>query len=292
VLIELAAAPGEHIRRRAEEYRRGDPLLPAGTRITPPVVGLLANFGHGTVVVHRRPAVGLVTIGDELAAPGERLAAGQIHNSNEPALLASLQELGLARVAARVVRDDPAALRRALRTLLARSDVVITAGGASVGDHDHVRGEAVRAGVREIFRRVAVKPGKPTYFGTVPGRRRGAGGSRHRLFFGLPGNPVSALVCFQLFVRPALLRMMGLAEVAALTLRAELAEECRKAPERLEWLRGRLEFRDGVLRVVPSKRQGSHMLGGLATADCLIRFPRTATRLAAGEEVEVRLLPW
>jgi molybdopterin molybdotransferase len=285
VRVKRKPAPREHIRFKAEEFRRGDPLLPANTLVTPPVIGLLATFGHSEVRVHRRPHVSLITIGDELVPPGGKLGAGKIYNSNQPALAAALHELGVVSVWRRLVGDDPQALMRTLKAALRRSDVVITAGGASVGDHDHVRAVAAEMGIREVFRKIAVKPGKPVIFGL-------AGSHPRRLFFGLPGNSVSALLSFYQLVKPALLRMMGAGDSDVLTLQATLSDDCRKRPGRLEWLRGRLIVRNSKLNVHPCKHQGSHMMSGLAEADCLIHFPREHKSLKRGESVTVHLLSW
>jgi molybdopterin molybdotransferase len=152
-----------------------------------------------------------------------------------------------------------------------------------------VRPVTAELGINEHFRAVAVKPGKPVFFGTWKAPGRGGG---TKLFFGVPGNPVSALVSLHQFVRPALQKLMGSPAPAELTLTAELTEECKKKPGRLRLLRGRLESRNGRLLVHPRSRQGSHMMGGMANADCLICFPSESKRLEKGRPVEVKLLTW
>jgi len=158
-----------------------------------------------------------------------------------------------------------------------------------MGDYDFLGQVAVQCGIREHFHAVAMKPGKPNFFGTW--RAHGVGGGT-RLVFGLPGNAVSALVSFHQLVRPGLLKMMGLSELPQLDLSAELTRDCRKKPGRLELLRGRLEVSGDRLFVHPSKGQGSHMMGGLATADCLILFPHDRDLLKKGDLVKVRQIAW
>ncbi len=282
-------APGDHIRNRGEEYGKGHPLLERGTRLDPPSIGLLATFGHPQVPVYARPTVTLLTIGDELVPLGKPLSAGKIYNSNLFSLTAALKRIGSGRIRTRSVPDNPGRLRSAIARGLGESDVVLAAGGASVGDYDYVRPVAKELGIVEMFRAIALKPGKPVFFGTWRARGEKPG---TRLVFGLPGNPVSSLVSLHQLVRPALLRMMGVPEPVEMGLSAELSEECRKRHGRLGLLRGRLEAKDGRLVAHPRSRQGSHMLGGMAVADCLILFPADRRRLEKGEQVGVKLLSW
>lgn len=283
IRVVIAPPPGRYLRRRGEELARGERLLAAGTPITPPVLGLLAANGESRLRVHRRPDVALLVLGDELVAPGAPLEPGQIRDANGPALSAALRRVGVGRLRRRVVGDDPRALRRAMAREIARCDAVITVGGASVGDHDHVEDVRRALKVRERFHRVAMKPGKPNVFGTAPG---GA------LMFGLPGNPVSALVSFHHFVAPALRRLAGAAAVAPAYSRAVLATSLSSTSARLEWVRGTVELSEGRLVARPTRGQESHMLSGLAAADALLELPRGVDRLPAGAEVRVRLLDW
>lgn len=275
-----AVSAGAHIRRAGEEFRRGEIVLRAGQRVTPAVVGLLASFGRGAVAVARRPRVALITMGDELVGPGDPLQPGRIHDANGPALAAALLAAGAASVRRRRVKDSRAALRRALAAAIANADLVVTVGGASVGDHDHVEGARTDLGLRERFHRVAMQPGKPNHFGLAPDGTP---------VFGLPGNPVSALVACRLFVAPALLRLQG-AEPTPDALPVRLAAPVRKSAERALFLRGRLEIRGDGLWGVPGSRQGSHMLTGLTEADILIELPAGAVAHRAGEVVTAHLL--
>lgn len=275
-----AVMAGDHIRRRGEEVRRGDLLLDRGERLGPAAIGLLASHGIDRIPVTRRPKVALLTMGDEVVAPGRRLAPGKIRDANGPALAAALRRAGAAQVRHRHAQDDPAQLHRLLGAAIRSADVVVTVGGASVGCHDHVADARKRLGVLTLFENVAMKPGKPNLFGLA---RDGTP------VFSLPGNPVSALVSCALFVAPALGRMQG-EERQRPSVRARLATELSKKPGRLELVRATLAGAGGDLVATPTHGQGSHMLGGLAAADGLIEFPADATCLKAGESVAVRLL--
>ena len=201
--IETAApvAPGEHVRGAGEDMRAGTIVLSAGTPLGPVALGAAAAAGVGAVAAARRPRVSVLCTGDELRAPGEPLGPGEIHNSNAPMLTALAQRLGAVTTPACRLPDDRAATADGIRAAMAQSDVVIISGGVSVGPHDHVKPALDALGVREVFWSVALQPGKPTWFG-VPAEGR-------PLVFGLPGNPVSAVVTFSLFVAPALAALQG-----------------------------------------------------------------------------------
>ena len=169
VEVQKAAKPGDHVRRAGEEVARGDVVLEAGARITPPVIGLLSLFGYERIKVVPAPTVGVITMGDELAPPGAKLDAVQIHDSNGPALKAALRAVGITRVRTWRVGDRPAQLKRAFTSAIKACDVIISVGGASVGDHDHVELVRHELGVTELFARVAIKPGKPNVFGFASG---------------------------------------------------------------------------------------------------------------------------
>lgn len=289
VLFTAPAAPGAHVRRVGEEYRRGEVLLAAGTVVTPPVLGLLAQLGRGTVKVGGRPTATVVTMGDELVAPGGPCGRAQVYDANGPALCAALRAAGAGGVRHVRVPDDPAALRRALARALRGADLVVTVGGASVGDHDHVPAARAALGIRELYGRVAIRPGLPNWFGLSPG---GAP------VFGLPGNPVSALVSFELLVRPALRRLQGAdaATAAAAPVpggSAVLAAPASPARDRATWLRATLAATgDGGLAAEPQAGQGSHMLSGLARAQALAVLPEGGATLPAGSLVDLHRLEW
>jgi molybdenum cofactor synthesis domain-containing protein len=285
VRIRTPAQPGQNIRKRGEEYKRGATLFARGTRVTPAVISVLASQGYKLLPVRGRPRVAVVTSGDELAAAGERLARGQIYDSNTPGLLGALTQLGISARSMNVA-DRLSAAKKQLSRALAASDFVLVAGGISVGDYDVIRTALGEAGVRQVYWQLAIKPGKPNYFGVL---RKGGERKHDTYVFGLPGNPVSALVSFLKLVRPGLARHMG-TEWQPLRLPARLTSRLSKKPGRLEWVRARLvEHREG-LRVTPLAAQGSHMLGGLAQADCLIDFPCDTAELAVGSSVMVEVI--
>lgn len=276
VRLGAAAAPGANVRLPGEDMRGGELVLRAGTALGPAELGAAVAAGTATLACARRPRVELVCTGDELRAPGEPLGPGQIHNSNLVTLATLAARAGSEPAGAGRVGDDRRATRSALAAGLDRADVLIVSGGVSVGPHDHVKPALAELGVQQRFWRVALRPGKPTWFG-----RRGPA-----LVFGLPGNPVSAMVTFLLFARPALRAMQG-ASPDATRERALLAEELPRNPRRMEAVRVRLERGDGPPLAVPTGAQGSHRLSSMLGADALALLPPGAEPLAAGSGVTV-----
>jgi molybdopterin molybdotransferase len=281
--IAQKVSPGDHIRRVGEEYRRGDIILPASTRVTPPVIGMLIMLSKDSVAVRRRPSVTVITMGDELVAPGIKLGPGQVHDSNGPAVVAALKSLGVVKVRHRRVKDRLASLVRAMKDGLEKTDLVVTVGGASVGDYDFVPEARRELGVRDLFTKVAIKPGKPNLFGLD---------RRQRPVFGLPGNTVSALVSFHQLVKPAVLQMMGAVECGSATLPVHLDAGVRRNPSRLNLMRGRMTHDSDRIIASLLTGQGSHMLSGLALADVLVEIPSGSTRAKAGEGVRAVKLDW
>jgi molybdopterin molybdotransferase len=298
VLVRESVPDGRNIRRKGEEIRRGARVLSAGARITPPVIGLLATLGYPSFLVHRKPRVTLLVTGNELVALGRPLRPGRIRDSNSHALAAALKDTGIEEVSVRRIKDDEALLRQALMAALQDSDFVLTSGGVSVGEYDLVKDAAVSAGVRTVFWKVAIKPGMPNYFGVWDrgSRRARAGGKKaapgKMLLFGLPGNPVSALVSYHQFVRPALLKMSGQRTSGRFVFPAALEKDVSKKAGRAEFARGVVRVNNGALNVVPTDQQGSHMLSGLASANCLIHLASDATLVEHGQQVPVELLSW
>ncbi len=281
--IAWKVSTGDNIRRVGEEYRRGDVILPAGIRVTPPVVGMLVMLGKDRATVRRLPTVTVITMGNELVAPGSRLGPGQIPDSNGPAVAAALRSLGVTKIRRRRVKDKLPALVKAMKDGLENSDLVVTVGGASVGDYDYVHDARRELGVRDIFTKVAIKPGKPNIFGLD---------GRGRPVYGLPGNPVSALVSFHELVKPAVLKMMGSLEEGSLVLPVRLDETTRKKPGRLNYLRGRLDVEGHDLTASLATGQESHMLSGLAMADILVEIPLEAAGTEAGQILQAVKLDW
>ncbi len=283
VSIKRLPNVGENIRPRGEEFKKGELVLSSGTIITPPVVGLLASLGYAFVKVYRKPKVSVIVTGNELKKYYEPIKLGQIRDSNLPSLLAALQSLGIQAEYLMSVKDQKSEIKKAIQKALKKSDLVITSGGVSVGDYDFIRDVCSDLGIKTVFWRVAIKPGKPLFFGT----------EGKKLIFGVPGNPVAALLSFYLFIKPTLLRMMGRTEKQNLVQTAILKNDLRKKAGRLEFVRGILNKKtDDELVVDATKGQDSNMLGGLAKADCLIHFPKEKEILKRGTKVTITRIEW
>ncbi|MGH2406695.1 MAG: molybdopterin molybdotransferase MoeA [Candidatus Limnocylindrales bacterium] len=283
--IRAPANTGQHVRRAGSDFHAGELLLGAGRRVTPQSLALVVAGGHGVLTVHRRPRVVVLATGDELVAPGERLGPGQIHDSNSPGLAAQARATGADVRRLGVARDTLDAVEGALRDAIAWADVVVCSGGVSVGAHDVVRLAFERLGRVELWR-VAVQPGKPLAFG-----RAAAPDGRHALLFGLPGNPVSSFVTFEIFVRPVLRALAGDREPTSRSIvRAHLAEAVTKGHGRRAFLRVSLRLDPGPpggLIAALAGGQGSHQLSALAAADGLAVVAENVDGLPAGSEVEV-----
>jgi molybdopterin molybdotransferase len=272
--VPAPVAPGANVRPVGGDVRAGDLVLAAGTRIGAAQIGALAAAGVAGVAVAKRPRVIVLSTGTELRAPGESLEAGQIYESNAPMLVAAFEAAGAEVERIGPVTDDECEHRRALEHGL-EADVLVSSGGVSVGPHDLVRRILSELGVEEDFWGVAVRPGKPLAFGV-----RG-----NTLVFGLPGNPVSALVGVELFVRPALLALQGATDPEPAYETARLASPLRRNAARDELARARSR-RDGDGTLLePLTGQESHMIARAASADALVLVPSGEGELAAGEHV-------
>jgi molybdopterin molybdotransferase len=269
-----AVAEGENRRPRGGDVRAGDPVVLAGTRLGPPQIGALAAVGAAVVRCARRPRVTVLATGSELRAPGEELRPGEIYEANTLLLCAQLASAGAEVAVLDAVADDEKTTRAALEAGL-DADVLITSGGVSVGTHDLVRGALGDLGAEEVFWRVAVRPGKPVAFAT-----RGA-----TLVFGLPGNPVSALVGFELFVRPAVLALQGARDPGPAYLPGRLGSPLRRNDTRDELVRARTRNDEGNVTLDPLSGQESHMIVRAAAADALVLVPHGTGELAAGATV-------
>jgi molybdopterin molybdotransferase len=278
VLIEAEVESGRDIRRAGEDIEAGETVLAAGTRIGPAELGVLVSIGLEAVECHRRPRVHVLASGDELLEPGEEMRAGGVRNSNAYTLSALAESAGAEVCGVERVADDREATRVGIAAALG-ADVVLISGGVSVGEHDHVKGALSDLGVEERFWGVAIKPGKPTWFGTRDGT----------LVFGLPGNPVSAMVTFLLLARPALLAMSGADPLRRRTT-AKLASDYEKPAGRTHAVRCRMELGEDGWSVEPTGAQGSHILTSMLGADCLALIPAEAEMLRAGERVQVELI--
>ena len=266
--------PGENIRPRGGDARIGDPIVEHGDLLRPAQLGALAAAGIVLVRCARRPRVSVLATGSELRLPGEQLAPGEIYESNTVMLAAQLESCGAEVTVHHSVGDDEDATRAALERGLA-SDVLITSGGVSVGLHDLVRGALAKLGAEEVFWRVAVRPGKPIAFAV----------RNDTLVFGLPGNPVSALVGFELFVRPALLALQGARVPGPAYLPGRLAATARRNEHRDELLRARTRIEDGSVVLEPLTGQESHMIVHSAAASALVLVPRGTGVLPVGAQV-------
>jgi molybdopterin molybdotransferase len=277
-----ASSPGEHIRGAGEDMRARTVVLTAGARLGPVALGAAAAAGAGSVIASRRPRVTVLCTGDELRAPGEPLGPGEIHNSNAPMLTGLAQRTGAVTAPARRLPDDRDATTEGIGQALDQSDVVIISGGVSVGPHDHVKPALDALGVREVFWSVALQPGKPTWFG-VPA-------AGHPLVFGLPGNPVSAVVTFSLFVAPALAALQGGPAPAPPRATALLGVDVRRNPGREQMIRVRLSDEDDGVWAYPNGGQGSHILTSLLGADALALIPSGEGELPRGSTVALHAL--
>ncbi|MEV4433970.1 gephyrin-like molybdotransferase Glp [Streptomyces sp. NPDC049585] len=283
VRVHRPAAARAHVRARGSDVAAGEIALSAGTVLGPAQIGLLAAIGRATVPVRPRPRVVVLSTGSELVPPGEPLAAGQIHDSNSFMLTACARDAGAIAYRVGAVDDDAASFRATLEDQLVRADAVVTTGGVSVGAYDVVKEALTQLSGAEgsvAFRRLAMQPGKPQGFGRL--------GPEGIPLFALPGNPVSAYVSFELFVRPALRALMGLAPTAGREpVRARLTSRVGSSPKgRRQYLRG--SYADGKVETVGGS--GSHLVKALADANALVVVPEETTSLAAGAEVDVILL--
>ena len=274
VEISVGSAPGAHIRPRGGDIAAGDLAVPAGTRLTAGRLAAAAASGIAELPCRRRPRVAVLATGSELVAPGEPLRPGQIYETNTLMLSSVFAAAGAEVLTLAPAADEEVALRQALARGLA-SDVLVTSGGVSVGEHDLVREAERELGVEELFWRVSIKPGKPVSFGI-----RG-----DTLVFGLPGNPVSSLVGSELFVKPALRALEGIADPLPRFEPGRLAAGLRRNEERDEFVRARSRVDGDVLVLDPVVGQESHMIVRSGAADALVHIPRGNGELEAGSTV-------
>ncbi|MEU8122170.1 gephyrin-like molybdotransferase Glp [Spirillospora sp. NPDC049024] len=280
VRISRAAPPGNYIRRAGEDVLAGQVVAEAGTRLSAPQIGMLAAVGRSRVTVRPKPRIVVVSTGDELREPGTPLAPGQIWESNSFMLTAAVVEAGGVGYRQTTVQDEPAKVLEMLHDQLVRADAIVTTGGVSMGTKDVVK--EVLTGTGTVgFHKVRMRPGKPQGFGLLEGTP----------VFTLPGNPVSAYVSFQVFVRPALRAMQGLPPEPLPTVSAVLAEDVKSPAGLRHFLRGRLSSTRGFHTVTAADVQGSHQLGSLSSANALIEIPEDVEALPAGSHVEVMRLP-
>jgi molybdopterin molybdotransferase len=279
VRILEAVRPGKNIRHIGEDVSAGDRVLTVGTVLGPAEIGLAASLGFPTVMVYRRPRVAIINTGSELVEVDQPLGPGQIRNSNSYALRAQCQQVGIQAEVLGIAPDDYESTKRMIQQGL-EYDVLLTSGGVSVGDFDFVKDVQDELGVERRLWGVSMKPGKPLAFGVREGK----------LVFGLPGNPVSTMVSFELFVKPALLRLMGYPKTTKPTYKAVMAEDVSATDNRTYVVRVRAWREDEIWHVSSTGPQGSGMLRSMVGANGLALVPGGPRGVRAGEEVDFLLL--
>ena len=275
ITVREAISAGLNVRPRGGDVHAGTVVLDPGTRLGAAQVGALAAAGIAEVRCTKRPRAGILVTGSELRRPGDELGPGQIYESNGLLLAAALHSAGAVPAQLGVASDDPEELERALERALLGFDMLVTSGGASVGPHDLVRATQERLRAEEVFWRVAIKPGKPVAFSM----------RRKHPIFNLPGNPVSVLVTFELFVRPAVEALLGVPDPLPRFLRGRLARSLRRNRERDEFVRARTRHGDEEPELEPLDGQESHMIAAAGRADALIAIGAGDGEIAAGESV-------
>jgi molybdenum cofactor synthesis domain-containing protein len=279
-LVRLFEAPGEgrHVRPRGEDVREGDVLVPAGKRLGAPEMGLLANAGVPHPLVRPRPRVIVLSTGDELIAPTDEPDFGQVRDANAYTLFGALREAGAMPVLAGIVRDDPASLRETVLSHELQADAFVSSGGVSVGERDVVKAAFFKRGDIDFFR-VAMQPGMPQGFGQIEGKP----------FFGLPGNPVSVFVSFEVFVRPSILKMMGRTQLARPEVIATLAEPVRGPGGKTQFARVEVTRGDEGWVATPTGGRGSNLISTITRANGLAIVPVGTAEVPAGSPVKVWL---
>jgi molybdopterin molybdotransferase len=279
--LKKAASPGQNVRRSGEDVRGGDVILRRGTEIGPPEIALAATQGYGGLPVYRRPKVVVLSTGTELVDPGSRdLERGEIYDSNSFAVISQAREIGAEARRISAASDEADVIRDAVKEALETADVVVTSGGVSVGEKDLVKGTMLELGVEQVFWGVKFKPGKPLFFG-VQGDVR---------LFGLPGNPVSAMVCFELFVRPALMKMMGREDRGRPRVEVYFEEDVKNQFGRMHAMRVSLERTEKGWLARSVGAQGSGLVSSLTKADALALIGPETGGVRAGEPVEAIVL--
>lgn len=271
-------APGAHVRPRGEDVREGDVLIPVGKRLGAPELGLLASAGQSTPLVHPRPRVVVLSTGDELVPPTETPAFGQVRDANSFTIFAALREMGAMPVMAGIVRDDVESLRDTIFNFEIQADAFISSGGVSVGERDVVKAAFFRRGDVDFYK-VAMQPGMPQGFGHVEGKP----------YFGLPGNPVSVFVSLEVFVRPAILKMMGRRHLFRPEVTARLTDQVRGPRGKLQFARVEVRHEKDGWSATPTGSRGSNLISTVARANGLAMIPAGTEAAPAGSTVQVML---
>ncbi len=280
VLIPAGDKPGANVRYAGEDIKAGDIVITKGSRLAASQLGLAASLGMQEINVFRRPKIAYFSNGDELRSVGSPLKTGEVYDSNRYTLHAMLSALNVEQCDLGIVKDDPDAIAKVLKTAAEDADMIITTAGASVGDADYIK--QILADLGEIsFWKIAIKPGRPMSFGKL----------NHCLFFGLPGNPVSVMVTFQIFVKAAIKQLCGEQFNAPLLLKARTLSDLKKRPGRMEYQRGLLSLdENGETTVRSTGEQGSGILSSMSRANCYIILADESTGAKAGDWVNVQLI--
>ena len=278
IMVVAGEKPGGNVRQAGEDLEVGDIAIARGTRIGPAHLGLAASLGFSELPCFRKPRIAFFSNGDELRSVGEPLEIGELYDSNRYTLFGMLSEAGAEVVDLGIVKDDQPAIAQAFADAAACADLVITSAGASVGDADYIKQTLDEMGAVSFWK-VAIKPGRPLAFGNIG----------NSLFFGLPGNPVSVMVTFQIFVREAIRKLSGEAGTAALKLRVPLISKLKKRAGRVEYQRGVLRTDpEGQTVVSSTGEQGSGILHSMSVANCFIILPSDSEGASPGDLVEVQ----
>jgi molybdopterin molybdotransferase len=281
VEILAPAMPGAFVRPRGEDLREGDPVMTRGQRLRAGNIGTLASVSRSIIDVYRRPRVALVATGDELIDIDHVPTGAQVVNSSAYGLYAAITEAGGEAVILKIARDNEAEIRERLAEA-ATFDMALSTGGVSAGQFDYVQTVLDELGMRQLFHGVAQRPGRPLKYGLLEGRP----------FFGLPGNPVSTMVCFFLYVRPAILKMTGLRILGLPRVRVRCAVDISKASNLTEFVRVNLERREGIIEARPTGNQSSGAMSSIGRADALVIGPAALSMLPAGAEADALLLSY
>ena len=278
ITVRAGEQKAANVRYAGEDIKAGDVVIPVGTRLGASHLGLLASMGQPEIEVYRKPRIAFFSNGDELRPVGTPLALGEVYDSNRYTLYAMLRNLGVEQTDLGIVRDDREAIAAAIESAAGQADLVITTAGASVGDADYIKEILTRLGTVSFWK-VAVKPGRPLSFGRL----------EKSLFFGLPGNPVSVMVTFQVFLKPAIKQLSGERFDVPTVLKMRTLTALKKRPGRMEYQRGVMSLNEkGETVVCSSGEQGSGILSSMSRANCFIVLPDDSAGVRAGEWVEVQ----
>ena len=283
VHILAPANKGQNIRSAGNDIKKGGTVLSAGEPITPAGMGILASLGVAQVPVYRKPRVAFMITGDELLQPGDPLVPGKIRNSNQFTLTGMLEECGVEWTDLGTGGDSIDVIKQKISSGM-DADMIITSGAVSVGKYDFVKEAFEQLGMKQLFWRIAQKPGKPLLFGLLDGIPHN---ERRIPVFGLPGNPVSTMVTFLVYAKTALAKMKGLKNFMPEKLTAELTKDYQKKPGLTHFVRGRYVVKDGAMKVAPADKQGSGILQNMSRSNCLIVFEEESSGKSSGSLMEI-----